>query len=111
MRQSADRRRYPRLAAPVFYRPAGPDFLHHRRAAVDVSLGGMRVYTDDRLEVGTRLEIELLNGGDSVARCWVRIAWIEELPPNSGAAFDIGVEFTDITDADRRLLEAALAKA
>src|ERR1700694_2528947 len=72
MASSADRRRYPRIAAPVYYRPAGPNFLHHRRAPKDVSLGGMRVYSDEEMSVGTPLEIELLLTEDTTTRCWAR---------------------------------------
>ncbi len=108
MRPPADRRRFPRVLAHVFYRPAGPDFLHHRRAARNVSLGGMRVYSDDELTVGTPLEIELLLDDNTTARCWARIAWIEKLGDESGAAFDIGVEFTDLAEADRERLNRVL---
>ena len=103
-----DRRRYPRIAAPVYYRPAGPDFLHHRRTTVDVSLGGMRVYTDDELQVGTRLEIDLLLDGDVTARCWARIAWVDRLSGDARALYDIGLEFIDMSDEDRSLLMKAL---
>jgi c-di-GMP-binding flagellar brake protein YcgR len=106
-----DRRRYPRIAAAVFYRPAGPPFLHHRRSAIDVSAGGMRVYSDDRMSVGARLEIELLLDDESSARCWARVAWIEHLPPGAGAAYDIGLEFTDMTEVDRQLLAEALKRS
>ena len=109
MQPQPDRRRYPRLAAPVYYRPAGPAFLHHRRATVDVSLGGMRVYTDEKMKVGARLEVDLLLGGERTARCWMRIAWIEKMSATSGAAYDVGLELTDIEDEDRRLLASALA--
>ena len=108
MQVSADRRRFPRVLAKVHYRPAGPDFLHHRRAARNVSLGGMRVYSDDELTVGTPLELDLLLDGDEVARCWARIAWIEKLDGGSGASYDIGLEFTDMGEADRARLNRVL---
>lgn len=68
----------------------------------------MRVYSDDDLKVGAALEIDLLLDQDTTARCWARIAWIEKLPESAGAAYDIGLEFTDIADEDRRLLTEAL---
>ena len=104
-----NRRRFPRIQAPVFYRPSGPGFLHHRRATTDVSLGGMRVYSDEGLEVGSRVELDLLIGDDIVVRCWARIAWVETLPPGSAASYDTGVEFTDIGDADRAYLRTVLS--
>jgi c-di-GMP-binding flagellar brake protein YcgR len=110
MQSAANRRRYPRIAAPVYYRPAGPAFLHHKRATIDISLGGMRVFSDEEMRVGARLEIDLLLDEDQTARCWVRIAWIDKLSATDGAAYDIGLEFTDIADEDRRLLVETLAK-
>ncbi len=68
----------------------------------------MRVYSDDQMAIGTQLEIELLLDGQTGVRCWARIAWIESLPPGAGAPYDIGLEFTDMTNEDRRLLTAAL---
>jgi Tfp pilus assembly protein PilZ len=85
--------------------------MHHRRSAVDVSLGGMRVYSDEELRVGESVELELLLVDDATARCWARVAWIEKLERSDGARYDIGLEFTDMEDADRRLLTAALAGA
>jgi c-di-GMP-binding flagellar brake protein YcgR len=111
MNAPANRRRYPRIAAPVYYRPAGPDFLHHRRSTVDVSLGGMRVYSDEELHVGETLELELLLADDATARCWARVAWVEKLEHSDGAKYDIGLEFTDMEDSDRKLLTAALGSA
>jgi c-di-GMP-binding flagellar brake protein YcgR len=105
---SDNRRRFPRIKAPVFYRPAGPAFLHHRRATIDVGLGGMRVYSDEVLEVGARVELELLIGQELTVRCWARIAWVETLPSDSGAVYDMGVEFTDIADSDNEVLRTAL---
>jgi c-di-GMP-binding flagellar brake protein YcgR len=96
------------MAATVYYRPAGPGFLHHRRSSVDVSLGGMRVYSDEKLTVGEALELDLLLDEETTARCWARIAWVEKMDRSHPARFDVGLEFTDMADADRRLLMAAL---
>lgn len=108
MESAANRRRYPRIAAPVYYRPAGPTFLHHLRATIDISLGGMRVYSDDEMKVGTPLEIELLVEEELTVRCWVRVAWVEKMNERVGAVYDIGLEFTDIADNDRLVLAKAL---
>ena len=78
---------------------------------IDVALGGMRAYTDDRLEVGTRIEVDLLIGDDEEILCWARVAWVEPLPSDAGAAFDMGLEFTDIADDARQTLAAALGVA
>jgi hypothetical protein len=68
----------------------------------------MRVYSDDEMSVGTPLEIELLLTDDTTTRCWARVAWIERLPESAGAMFDVGLEFVDMADEDRKVLRAAL---
>jgi Tfp pilus assembly protein PilZ len=92
-----DRRRFPRLNVPVFYRPArlfGP-----RQAAQDVSRGGIRVYTDDSLELGTRLEIELFLGEGESLTIDVRVAWVRVLSGQE-TRFEAGLEFLAM-DEDR----------
>jgi hypothetical protein len=85
-----DRRRFPRLNVPVYYRPAR--LLSPRKPAQDVSRGGIRVYTDDSLTLGTRLEIELfLLDGESLT-VDVRVAWIRQLHQQD-AQFEAGLEF------------------
>jgi PilZ domain len=69
----------------------------------------MRVYSDEELPVGESLELELLLVDDTTVRCWARVAWVEKLQVSEAARFDIGLEFTDMADTDRRLLTAALA--
>lgn len=100
-----DRRRFPRLDVPVFYRAArlfGP-----RRAARDVSRGGIRVFTDDNLAIGTRLEIELfLPDGDSLT-IDVRVAWIRELA-NEETRYEAGLEFLQMDEQRVARLEQCL---
>ncbi len=101
-----DRRRFPRLDLPLLYRPAR--LLGPRKPARDLSRGGIKVYTDDALSVGTRLEIELfLPEGDSLALD-VRVAWVRELAGGE-ARYEAGLEFLAM-DPDRlALLERCLA--
>lgn len=98
-----ERRRFPRLKVPVYYRPArlfGP-----RRAAHDLSLGGIRILTDDALTVGKRLEIELfLPDGDSLT-IDVRVAWVRPLPEDEFAQYEAGLEFLAMDPDRARMLE------
>jgi PilZ domain len=102
-----DRRRFPRLNVPVFFRPArlfGP-----RQLAQDVSRGGIRVYTDDALELGTRLEIELfLPEGESLT-IDVRVAWIRELVEQD-TRYEAGLEFLVMDEARLIALEHCIVQ-
>jgi hypothetical protein len=91
---SEDRRRFPRVAAPVLCRPAR--LFGARTPIADIGLGGVRLYSDAAVKVGKRLEIELfLPGGQSVtATC--RVAWTRALPADGPARFDVGLEFLEL---------------
>ncbi|HEX5656483.1 MAG TPA: PilZ domain-containing protein [Polyangiales bacterium] len=102
-----DRRRFPRLNVPVFYRPAR--LLGPRQVAQDVSRGGIRVYTDDALAIGTRLEIELfLPEGDSLT-VDVRVAWVRELT-GQDARFEAGLEFLAMDEARTEAVERCISE-
>lgn len=99
-----DRRRFPRVKAPIYCRPA-----HRRlpkRQVVDVGLGGMRVYSDEPFDVGAKFQVELfLPDGESVA-CLTEVVWIRELSAGAPAQYDVGLAFLDVpADARDRLRE------
>jgi hypothetical protein len=71
----------------------------------------MRIYSDEEATVGATVELDLLISEERTARCWARIAWVETLDGSDGARYDVGLEFTDMSDEDRRLLTAALGGA
>ena len=95
MRNDSDRRRYPRVKAPILFRAAR--FRSARRPVVDVAIHGLRVYSDDAFKVGDRLDVELfLPDGDNLD-CVVRVVWIQDLPQGSPAQFDVGLQILDAT--------------
>ena len=46
------------------------DLFHHRRNTQDISLGGMRVYSDEDYPVGSRLDLDVLITDQEPVRCW-----------------------------------------
>lgn len=88
------RRRYPRVKAPVLYRPI--KVLGPRRRIFDISPGGVRIYSDEQLREEDQLEIELFlpNGQSIIATA--RVVWIKQLPPGGDARFDVGLEFISL---------------
>jgi c-di-GMP-binding flagellar brake protein YcgR len=106
-----DRRRYPRVEASVFYRPAGLAFLHHSYNTRNISLGGMRVLSDQAMAVGNKLELDVILADDSVVRCWATVVWAEELAPGGEARFEIGFRFTDMAEPDIQRLASVLNRS
>ncbi len=98
-----ERRRFPRLKAPVFCRPAGLRF-HNSGSAVDVGLGGARVFSDEPSKPGTWFELDLLLPDGSTIVCKAVVAWIDALPEGSPAKYDLGLKFTDLDEADQKRL-------
>jgi hypothetical protein len=74
----------------------------------DISLGGVRVYTDDRHGEHDRLELELwLPDGDGITLD-TEVVWIEKLPEDAPARFEVGLRFIDVAKADLERLGAVL---
>src|SRR5437879_1305777 len=89
----AERRKYKRLHAPVYCRPLGRSMSTSqeipRLDVKDVSLGGIRVYTDDRHAIGDRLELELwLPDGDGITLD-TTVVWVDPLDGAEPARFEV----------------------
>ena len=102
-----DRRKFQRVDAPVFCRPIGQP-LFGRRKAVEVSLGGLRIYADDAPKAGDRLELELFLPDQTELVCTVEVVWVDDLPEGSPARHDVGVKFVFIHPTDRERLQTVL---
>ncbi len=107
----SDRRRFPRVQADVICRTAGTNLFHHRRNTQDISLGGMRVLSDDSYTVGTRLDLDVLLPSGGSVRCWAEVVWLLELEAGAPAKFDVGLKFTDMVPSDIQRLAAVLVRA
>lgn len=99
------------MQAEVLCRPAGSALLHHRRNTQDVSLGGMRVYTDEELAVGARLDIDVLLPEGASVRCWAQVVWRVDLDDGSPARYDVGLKFLDMPEPDVQRLASVLVPA
>src|SRR5438552_2674485 len=105
-----ERRRFKRLHAPVLCRPLGRTLVA-AQPVKDVSLGGVRVYTDDAHRLGDRLELELwLPDGQSITLDST-VVWVDALDGASPAKFELGLQFVDVARGDLARLEAVLKEA
>lgn len=104
---SQDRRRFKRLQAPVYCRPAGMALRREEQVA-DISVGGMRVYTDDVHKAGSRLEMELFLPSGKTVTLLAEVVWVEELAQGSPAKFDIGLRYVDLTPEEEAVIGQVL---
>ena len=79
------------------------------RRAIDVSMGGVRVFSDIALEIGEELKVELFLPDGNAVEFTCRVAWIEKLPGNAAAKFDVGLTFVDADPIAKNALQTVLA--
>ena len=105
-RPETERRRFPRIMAPVLYRTS--QMLAKRKRVSNISLGGVRIYSDERLDVGQELELEFFFPNRTVVKAKARVVWIKELPPGSRGIYDVGLEFVAFPKKAREELSSVL---
>jgi hypothetical protein len=103
-----DRRRFPRVQADILFRPAGLSLFHHRRSPKDIGLGGARILSDEALDIGQRLDLEVLLPDGSSVRCWAEVVWVARQEADAPAPFEVGLKFTDLAPEDVQRLASAL---
>ncbi len=101
-----DRRKYPRLNVPILYREAS--FFSRREPVINIGLGGIRVYSDEELKIGKRLELELFLPDKTSLVCTSRVVWQKLLPEGAVAKYEIGFEFLGMSPDALRCLAKVL---
>lgn len=109
MTDEHERRRFPRLHAAAFFRPSGvrtmvQDWQNRVR---DVSLGGLRIYSDDPVAVGDALDLDVYHAGETFT-VTAKVMWVDKLPTDAPARFDIGLAFVKLSDEARERLRTIL---
>ena len=89
-----DRRRYPRLKRPVFYRL--PSFFDRWTSVRDVSVGGCRIYCDEELELGARLVLEVLLPDGTTVESRASVVWSARSPEAAPAEWEVGLRFHSV---------------
>jgi c-di-GMP-binding flagellar brake protein YcgR len=105
-----ERRRYRRIQAPVFCRPAGLKMFSRREEAVDVSRGGVRVFSDLAVKVGERLTLELFLAGGEEVSFQAEVVWVEHLTNGGAATYDVGLKFLTLDPDAEALLTKVLGE-
>ena len=107
-----ERRKFKRLNAPMYCRPLARAISSSKETpkldVQDISLGGVRVYTDDKHVPGDRLELELwLPDGASITLDTM-VVWVDPIESQNPARFEVGLKFVDVAATDLERLEAVL---
>jgi hypothetical protein len=94
------------VKAPVLYRAI--KVLSPQRRIHNISPVGVRIYSDEQVRENDQLEIELFlpNGHTIIATA--RVTWINKLPPDEDARFDVGLEFINLPANAARELKYVL---
>jgi hypothetical protein len=82
-----------------------------RRHPIDLSLGGVRIYSDQRFAKGELLTLELMAVDAPISTFTAEVVWIDELPSGSPALFDVGLRFRSVDPTQATALERMLGKS
>ena len=94
--------------APVFYRAI--QFSSPRQPVNNLSLQGVRIYSDERLDMGQTLELEFFFPNGIIVEVMARVVWIKKQPPGSAGVYDVGMEFINLSEKALKELDAVLKK-
>ncbi len=83
-------------------------FLARHHEPIDISLGGVRIYSDDKLRVGELLKMEFFLPDVEPVTYTAEVVWIVPLPTGSPARFDVGLKFIQLEPGAITLLMGVL---
>lgn len=101
-----NRRRYPRVKAPVFFKSTR--LFARKTPVVDIGMGGMRVFSDEAFKVGQAIDVELYLPSGEALGCTVRVVWLGLLENASPAKYDVGLQLISVKGDRIHLLAQVL---
>lgn len=108
-----ERRRFPRVNArlPLQYKDIQrPIEIYSGTLTKDISEGGVRFISTEFLSIFTRLLIEAsIPSFSRPIKAISKVAWIRKLP--YGNQYDVGIQFMDMTEEDKKHLASFIAKS
>lgn len=91
--EGAERRKYRRIRAPLHYRPVDSPIVGD---ALDISLGGVRIYSHKKLAIGAIISLEIFRPDGPPAGYRAQVMWVSALREDAPARFDVGLRFVEI---------------
>jgi len=107
MTESEEKRRYRRVNAPVYF--SYTPLLSRPATPVDISPGGLRMYSDEKIKTGRLLDLTITLSDGRIIECRGQVVWVKRLPPGSPARYDGGLGFLDLSGGDETFLDEYLA--
>ena len=103
-RNVMNRRRYRRIQATIHCRRAGVDFFAPHIEPVDISFGGLRIYSDEEYAVGAYLRLDIFFPRAAAVTFTAEVMWIRASAQDAPAPFDVGLAFVELSPDALKLL-------
>jgi c-di-GMP-binding flagellar brake protein YcgR len=71
-----------------------------------ISLGGMLIESDHKMEINGRVPMELFSDGSRPIRFFGRVVFCRALGRNSPTLYSAGIEFPDLNEKDKKVLDS-----
>jgi hypothetical protein len=109
-RNILNRRMYRRIQAPIHCRQAGVEFFAPQMDPIDISFGGLRIYSDEEYPVGAYLRLDIFIPGASPAPFTAEVMWIRASDQGAPGRFDVGLAFVGLTPDALNILRPLLGQ-
>jgi hypothetical protein len=80
----------------LHYRFIEPAALSAQGDALDISLGGVRIYSHKKLPVGGIISLEIFRPYGPPASYRAQVMWVQPLAEGAPARFDVGLRFVEV---------------
>jgi hypothetical protein len=107
-RNVMNRRRYRRIQATIHCRRAGVAFFAPHIEPVDISFGGLRIYSDEEYAVGAYLRLDIFFPRAAAVTFTAEVMWIRASTKGAPAPFDVGLAFVELSSDALKLLQPLL---
>ncbi len=71
-------------------------FLARMREPVDISLGGLRIFSDEERKIGELLKLEFFLPDVPPVTYTAEVVWVDPLEDDAPAKFDVGLKFIQL---------------
>jgi hypothetical protein len=93
---------------PLFCRQAGMAFFARHVEPIDISLGGLRIHSDEAHPIGSFLPLDIFFPNVPPVTLSARVMWVTLLGKGAPARFEAGLAFVELTPYALKLLRSAI---